>query len=70
MGGGDYVTKRRNIYTRQQAVRLGLIGDTSRTTRTTIGGYEKITYKEIVNGVTIIRTRWRKKKTKEKYRRT
>lgn len=48
----------------------GRNGTITNKTRTTMGGFEKITYKEVVNGVTIIRTRWKKKKTREKTRTT
>lgn len=44
----------------------GRSGDYHGKTRSVMGGYERITYKEVVNGVTVIRTRWKKKKTKEK----
>lgn len=44
----------------------GRSGDYHGKTRTVMGGMERITYKEKVNGVTVIRTRWKKKKTKEK----
>lgn len=70
VGGGDYVTKHRNIYTRQQAVRMGLVSDDSNITRIVTGGMERITYKEKVNGVTVIRTKWRQKKKKERRKRS
>lgn len=38
--------------------------DISQTTRIVTGGLERITYKEEINGVTYIRTIWRKKKKK------
>ena len=44
----------------------GRNGTTTNKTRTLIGGMERKVYEETVNGVTIIRTRWRRKKTKEK----
>lgn len=44
----------------------GRSGDYHGKTRTVTGGMERITYKEKVNGVTVIRTRWKKKKSKEK----
>lgn len=40
--------------------------DISQTTRIVVGGMERITYKEKVNGVTVIRTRWVQKKEKER----
>lgn len=48
----------------------GRNGTTTNKTRTVIGGMERITYEEVVNGVTVIRTRWKKKKTREKTRTT
>ena len=48
----------------------GRNGTTTNRTRTVIGGMERTTYKEIVNGVTVIRTRWKRKKTKEKTKTT
>lgn len=44
----------------------GRNGTTTNKSRTVMGGMEHITYEEVVNGVTIIRTRWKKKKTREK----
>lgn len=46
----------------------GRSGDYHGKTRTIIGGMEKITYEEKVNGVTVIRTRWREKKKKVRIR--
>ena len=48
----------------------GRNGTTTNKTRTVMGGMERITYEEQVNGVTVIRTRWKKKKTREKTRTT
>lgn len=48
----------------------GRNGTTTSKTRTVIGGMERIIYEEVVNGVTVIRTRWKKKKTREKTRTT
>lgn len=48
----------------------GRNGTITNKTRTVMGGMERITYEEVVNGVTIIRIRWKKKKTREKTRAT
>lgn len=42
----------------------------SNTTRIVTGGMERITYKEKINGVTVIRTKWRRKKKKERKKRS
>lgn len=44
----------------------GRSGDYHGKTRIVMGGMERITYEEKVNGVTVIRTRWKRKKNKEK----
>ena len=48
----------------------GRNGTITKKTRIVMGGMERITYEEVVNGVTVIRTRWKKKKTREKTRTT
>lgn len=70
MGDGDYMRRGMYYITPRQMKRIRLAVDSSNTTRTVMGGFEKITYKEVVNGVTIIRTRWRQKKKKERRRRS
>lgn len=44
--------------------------DIHQTTRIVIGGMERITYKEEINGVTYIRTKWRQKKKKVRKKRS
>lgn len=65
MGGSGYVAKHKNIYTRKQKIRLVNTLNNSKITRIVSGGMERITYKEVINGVTVIRTKWRQKKKKE-----
>ena len=48
----------------------GRNGTITNKARTVMGGMERMTYEEQVNGVTVIRTRWKKKKTREKTRTT
>ncbi len=48
----------------------GRNGTTTNKVRTVMGGMERITYEEVINGVTVIRTCWKKKKTREKTRTT
>lgn len=43
---------------------------TSQTTRIVVGGMERITYKEEINGITYIRTKWRQKKKKVRKKRS
>lgn len=62
MGGhGDYY-KGAKYLTKKQYQRLGVPKDAKNLTRTVIGGIYRITWEEEVNGVTVIRTRWEKKK--------
>lgn len=70
MGGYDYVAKYKYIATPKQAQRAGLISEYSKTTRIVVGGMERITYKEEINGVTYIRTKWRQKKKKVRKKRS
>lgn len=71
MGGKGYVAKYKNKnLTPKQRSRLGIPENASDITVTRIGGITKITYKEIVNGVIIVRTKWIEKKTKEKRKHT
>ena len=44
--------------------------DASGVTRIVTGGMERIMNKEEINGVTVIRTRWRQKKKKERKKRS
>lgn len=66
MGDGDYSKKSNYFITPKQMKRMRFISPHSQTTRIVTGGMERITYKEKVNGVTVIRTRWRQKKKKER----
>lgn len=71
MGGGDYVTKHRNIYTRQQAIRLGyggyaLNGGISRHGIQRTAYLEKYQVTDIVNGIKVIRTKFRLRKRRKK----
>lgn len=71
MGGSDYVTKHRNIYTRQQAIRLGYGGDVSSGGIRRYGiqrtAYlEKYQITDIVNGIKVTRTKFRLRKRRKK----
>ena len=70
MGGKGYEAKYKGNLTPKQRQRLGIPKGAKNITRTVVGGMYRITYEEVVNGVTIIRTRWKKKKTREKTRTT
>ena len=70
MGGKGYTAKHKNIVTPRQSMRMGGGSEIPNITRIVLGGFERITYKEEVNGVTIIRTRWRRKKKKERKKRS
>lgn len=62
LGNGSRYTDKTVTLRPSQRKRL----DDSNITRIVTGGMERITYKEKVNGVTVIRTRWRQKKKKER----
>lgn len=66
MGAGSHYTAKTVTLRPRQRKRL----DTSNTTRIVTGGMERITYKEKINGVTVIRTKWRQKKKKERKKRS
>lgn len=71
MGGKGYVAKYKNKnLTPKQRSRLGIPENASDVTVTRIGGLIKITYKEIINGVTIVRTKWKEEKEKVRRRRS
>lgn len=70
MGDGDYSKKANYFITPKQMERMGLVSPYSKTTRIVVGGMERITYKEEINGVTYIRTKWRQKKKKERKKRS
>lgn len=65
MGGKGYEAKFKGNLTQKQRQRLGIPKDAKDIVTTYVGGFIKITYKEVVNGVTIIRTKWIRKKEKE-----
>lgn len=65
MGGKGYEAKHKYNVTPKQRKRLGIPKDAKDIVTTYVGGFIKITYKEVVNGVTIIRTKWIQKKEKE-----
>lgn len=65
MGGKGYEAKYKGNLTPKQRQRLGIPKDAKDIVTTYVGGFIKITYKEVVNGITIIRTKWIQKKTKE-----
>lgn len=65
MGGKGYEAKYKGNLTPKQRQRLGIPKDAKDIVTTYVGGFIKITYKEVVNGVTIIRTKWIQKKEKE-----
>lgn len=65
MGGKGYEAKFKGNLTPKQRQRLGIPKDAKNIVTTYVGGFIKITYKEVVNGVTIIRTKWIQKKEKE-----
>lgn len=65
MGGKGYEAKYKGNLTPKQRKRLGIPKDAKDIVTTYVGGFIKITYKEVVNGVTIIRTKWIQKKEKE-----
>lgn len=70
MGGKGYEAKYKGNLTPKQRQRLGIPKDAKNITRTVVGGMYRITYEEVVNGVTIIRTRWVQKKEKERKKRS
>lgn len=65
MGGKGYEAKYKGNLTPKQRQRLGIPKDAKDIVTTYVGGVIKITYKDVVNGVTIIRTKWIQKKEKE-----
>jgi len=66
LGNGSRYTAETVMLRTSQRKRL----DVSNITRIVTGGMERITYKEKVNGVTVIRTKWRQKKKKERRKRS
>lgn len=65
MVGKGYESKYKGNLTPKQRERLGIPKDAKDIVTTYVGGFIKITYKEVINGVTIIRTKWVQKKEKE-----
>lgn len=65
MGGKGYEAKFKGNLTSKQAQRIGIPKGAKDIVTTYVGGFIKITYKEVINGVTIIRTKWIQKKEKE-----
>lgn len=66
MGNGSRYTAETVALRPEQRKRI----DISQTTRIVVGGMERITYKEEINGVTYIRTKWRQKKKKVRKKRS